>query len=255
MQNAILYIQKKLKGAYEIMNSEKNTTSLSEYYEESLYKFQDGVLNTVKASGAPFYLTGGTALSRAYYGHRYSDDLDFFINKNSDFNKYADSVMKLFSENGYTWSNETEFQKTPNFYSLILHHSDYKQKLKIDFVNDVEVHFGEFLETPIFYKTDSVRNILSNKVSAVFRFAAKDMVDIREICLHERFNWEKIFEEVRQKEIGVEPNEVAQILEGTPKEQFERIKWIRKPEWETFQKDIHQIAKDMISLTDNTLFR
>ncbi|MDR2095073.1 MAG: nucleotidyl transferase AbiEii/AbiGii toxin family protein [Treponema sp.] len=28
--------------------------------------------------GTHFFLTGGTALSRAYYPHRYSDDLDFF---------------------------------------------------------------------------------------------------------------------------------------------------------------------------------
>jgi predicted nucleotidyltransferase component of viral defense system len=32
-----------------------------------------------------FYLTGGTALSRAYLNHRYSDDLDFFVNAVNDF--------------------------------------------------------------------------------------------------------------------------------------------------------------------------
>lgn len=57
--------------------SEKNSTSYSEYYEESLYRLQNGVLNTVKSLNTPFYLTGGTALSRGYYNHRYSDDLDF----------------------------------------------------------------------------------------------------------------------------------------------------------------------------------
>jgi len=46
------------------------------YYRESLYPFQDGVLNIVKKSGTPFYLTGGTALSRGYFNHRYSDDLE-----------------------------------------------------------------------------------------------------------------------------------------------------------------------------------
>ena len=57
---------------------EKNSISYSDYYEANLYKLQDGVLNVVKNSNAPFYLTGGTALSRAYYNHRYSDDLDFY---------------------------------------------------------------------------------------------------------------------------------------------------------------------------------
>ncbi|MGI5097497.1 nucleotidyl transferase AbiEii/AbiGii toxin family protein [Treponema socranskii] len=60
------------------MNSEKNSTSYSDYYEENLYGLQNGVLNIVKNLDVPFYLTGGTALSRGYYHHRYSDDLDFF---------------------------------------------------------------------------------------------------------------------------------------------------------------------------------
>lgn len=34
------------------------------YYTESLYPFQDGVLNIVKKSDAPFYLTGSTAMDR-----------------------------------------------------------------------------------------------------------------------------------------------------------------------------------------------
>ena len=45
------------------------------YYEEILYPLQNGVLSTLAACEAPFYLTGGTALHRYYFGFRYSDDL------------------------------------------------------------------------------------------------------------------------------------------------------------------------------------
>ena len=34
------------------------------YYEETLYPLQNGVLSTLAACKAPFYLTGGTALHR-----------------------------------------------------------------------------------------------------------------------------------------------------------------------------------------------
>jgi len=37
-----------------------------------------------------FYLTGGTVLSRAYLNHRYSDDLDFFVNQNPNFEKQVE---------------------------------------------------------------------------------------------------------------------------------------------------------------------
>ena len=53
------------------MTSGENTTSYSDYYEESLHKLQNGVLNIVKTSETPFYLTGGTALSRGYYKHSF----------------------------------------------------------------------------------------------------------------------------------------------------------------------------------------
>ncbi|MBE0643870.1 MAG: nucleotidyl transferase AbiEii/AbiGii toxin family protein [Bacteroidetes bacterium] len=48
------------------------------YYQDSLYPLQDRCLAVLAALGTPFYLTGGTALSREYLQHRYSDDLGFF---------------------------------------------------------------------------------------------------------------------------------------------------------------------------------
>lgn len=232
---------------------DRNMTSYSAYYEENLYKLQNGVLNIVKELGTPFYLTGGTALSRGYYKHRYSDDLDFFVNNDSNFSKSADRVIDALSAKGYSWDPDTEFYKTVGFYTMKIHHKDFSMGLKIDFVNDIEAHFGEIRETDFFYRTDSIRNILSNKLSASTRFAGKDMVDIREICLHEKFSWGEIFEEVRQKEIGLDPDTVSQIIEGTPRSAFDRIKWIIKPSWEQFQKDIKTISRDMLKLGENSL--
>ena len=70
--------------------------SYEKFYREKLYPFQDGVLNTVKKSGTPFYLTGGTALSRCYFGHRFSDDLVFFVNMDQNFNSYIDVIYREF---------------------------------------------------------------------------------------------------------------------------------------------------------------
>ena len=164
-----------------------------------------------------------------------------------------DRVIDELSAKGYSWDPDTEFYKTVGFYTMKIHHKDFSMGLKIDFVNDIEAHFGEIRETDFFYRTDSIRNILSNKLSASTRFAGKDMVDIREICLHEKFSWGEIFEEVRQKEIGLDPDTVSQIIEGTPRSAFDRIKWITKPSWERFQKDIKTISRDMLKLGENSL--
>jgi hypothetical protein len=65
----------------------------SRYYEESLYPLQNGVLNAINQSGTDFFLTGGTALSRVYYNHRYSDDLDFFVNASSSYDEQMDEIF------------------------------------------------------------------------------------------------------------------------------------------------------------------
>ena len=52
-------------------------------YQNKFYFFQDQVLKAFESLELDFYLTGGTALSRCYLNHRYSDDLDFFVNNHS----------------------------------------------------------------------------------------------------------------------------------------------------------------------------
>lgn len=63
------------------------------FYRDILYPFQDGILNIVKQSGTPFYLTGGTALSRHYFHHRFSDDLDLFVNSEPDYSRQVAQIL------------------------------------------------------------------------------------------------------------------------------------------------------------------
>lgn len=105
----------------------------------------------------------------------------------------------------------------------------------------------------MYYKTDSIRNILSNKVTALFRMSAKDVVDIHEICIHENFQWDEVFSEVRQKELGIEPSETAEIISGFPKNAFDSIKWIHPMKYEQMMKNLEVITKDMLGLSKNSL--
>lgn len=224
-------------------------TSLSEFYEEKLYPLQNGVLRAVENCKTQFFLTGGTALSRAYYCHRYSDDLDFFVNDVSDFHEQVDLIFRKLKEDGFLWDNTKDFQSRDRFVTLKVCREKSDVLLKLDFVNDVAPHFGEFIKTDIFYRTDSIRNMLSNKLTALFRFAGKDVADIREIALHESVNWAEIVNEARQKDAGVELAVVGEILKGIPRQEFEDVHWITNPGWENFKKDIDRIAFDMMSVS------
>jgi len=203
-------------------------------------------MGILSRSGTDFFLTGGTALSRAYYNHRHSDDLDFFVSQSQSFDEQLDIVLAMISENGFTWSSDNAFIRAENFASIRVRKGS-GAVLKLDFVNDMVPQFGEIIETNLFYRTDSIRNILSNKLSAIFRFAAKDVADIREIALHENIDWTQAIQEARQKEAGIELYYVSQILTGIPQHEFETISWVNKPDWEVFRKDIDRIVFDMLS--------
>ena len=178
---------------------------LSQQYEESLYPLQDGVMSILSKCNTHFYLTGGTALSRGYYNHRYSDDLDFFVNNDPDYNAQVDEVLSNLKLSGLTWDSELDYIRSEHFVRVKAKAEKSAVSLKLDFVNDTAPHFGEIINTKVYNRTDSIRNILSNKITALFRFEAKDVADIREIALHEHFDWTQAIRDARQKEAGVRP--------------------------------------------------
>ena len=67
------------------------------FYLDQLYPFQDQVLHDFAAIETGFYLSGGTALSRGYLNHRFSDDLDFFVNDDANFQLWSDRCIQAFS--------------------------------------------------------------------------------------------------------------------------------------------------------------
>jgi len=203
-------------------------------------------MNILNRSDTDFFLTGGTALSRAYYNHRYSDDLDFFVNNSQIYNEQLDKVFALLHEDGFVWSTKNEYTRVKDFTTVKVG-KDSEAILKLDFVNDRVPHFGEIIQTSLFYRTDSIRNMLSNKLSAIFRYAAKDIVDIREIALHETIDWSTIIHEARQKEAGLEYIYISEILTSMPKSEFETIAWVKKPDWDEFREDINRIVFDMMN--------
>jgi len=218
----------------------------SQYYEEKLYPLQDGVMNTISKCGVRFFLTGGTALSRAYYNHRYSDDLDFFVNDDVNYSEQVKEVFIKLKEDGFFWDPDVDFISNKTFTSFKVGWNKSNTLLKLDFVNDVAVRFDDPVKTNFYYQTDSIRNMLSNKLTAIFRFAAKDVADIREIALRENVDWNQSISDARQKEAGVEIPIICDILQGMPQSEFETIAWIKKPTWEEFHADIERIVLNMM---------
>lgn len=197
-----------------------------------------------------FYLTGGTALSRAYLHHRYSDDLDFFANGVLNFKQQVNAVIRELKDSGLQFETTVADE---GFARIFIFAGECS--LKIDFVNDVPFRSGIPFDTPIFSRTDNILNILSNKLTALGRYELKDVVDIVFISGTVTFNWENIFNDASEKDIWVNPVNAVEILEQLPIEKILDIVWINEPpskEW--FTQRIKQIIPDILEGGNNTLF-
>jgi hypothetical protein len=226
-----------------------------EFYTKNLYPFQDGILSILKKLKLPFYLTGGTALSRFYFNHRYSDDLDLFVNDDNRFADYCTSFYK--NLNGLQISNnfvidKQRLNRTNNFMQIFLSKDDLE--LKIDMVNDVAPQYGGFIFDNKLGKIDSLRNILSNKFSALYRFEPKDIADIWVICKNYKCNFKEIILEAKNKEAGVDPVSIFEILGSFPVDKLNLIKWIDKPEPIKFINELSIIAEDIFNARDNSIY-
>jgi len=198
-----------------------------------------------------FYLTGGTALGRVYLKHRYSDDLDFFINGVTDFKQQVTKVINALRLTGL----KLDASVVDDNYARLFIITD-KCTLKLDFVNDVTFRSGVPVETNLFIRTDSIMNILSNKLTALGRYAAKDVVDIVYISEKYSFNWEDILNDASEKDLWVNPVNIAEVLEKFPVEKLQEIIWMKKsPGDEWFLSRINQMIPDILTGGSNSLYR
>jgi hypothetical protein len=223
----------------------------ADYYQNTLYPLQDKVLNIVGQLPVKFYLTGGTALSRVYLHHRYSDDLDFFVNGAKDFKLQVKTVISSLSDSGFKVDSSVADE---GFARLFIFEGE--NSLKLDFVNDVQFRSGTTIETELFLRTDNLLNILSNKVTALGRYSTKDVVDIVFICGVTPFKWDQIFTDATEKDLWANPINAAEVLEQFPIQKKAEIYWIGKaPSDDWLLSRINSIIPDMLEGCENSLYK
>lgn len=221
------------------------------YYTERLYPLQNGILRTLApVCGSSLFLTGGTALSRVYLQHRYSDDIDLFANAHPEFGSIVEHALSALDSAGYQFVKGSLI-RTEAFSQVVVNTNNVT--LNIDFVNDVAPHFGGFLDHDIYPRVDSIRNILSNKLTALYRLEAKDVADLHAIASVYSFNWGTMLEEAEEKEGGLDAGTIAELIAGFPRELFNSIKWIMPPPEEQFYADLKTLALDIVRSAANSL--
>lgn len=214
-----------------------------------LYLLQDKFLDWWRTLDLPFYLTGGTALGRYYLGHRYSEDLDFFVNSDANYALYIDRI-----KNKIKHVFEVNFQQAlfaDDFTRFFVLSDD--TALKIELVNDIGYRSGPpvifdygFLDTPL--------NILSNKLTAILsRDEPKDVYDIVYLAMSYSFNWQVVFNESKEKAVINEIDIEERLCTFNPL-MLEGIDWTIEPvSHDIFARLLKQVADDFLLGADNSL--
>lgn len=227
------------------------------FYRDILYPFQDGILNIVRQLNTPFYLTGGTALGRHYFNHRFSDDLDLFVNSEPNYSRHVAQILNALEENQKQFNFAIDYRrlrKEEHYTQIFLTQLENAADLKLDLINDIAAHYGELEHSKTMGLIDNWRNILSNKLAAVFRYEAKDFADIWIIAKHKPIAWREIISEAKTKEAGIDPLALQEILRSFPPDEVMAVKWNIPIDENNFIADLATIADDILQGKENSLF-
>ena len=218
-------------------------TTIPAYYFDQLYPLQDLSLRLIADLDTGFYLTGGTAVSRAYLNHRFSDDLDLFVNFDKRFTLWSSLVIHTFASES-RWrvlvsKNEEYFAR------IMLTHND--TTLKIEMINDVPSHIGEIRQHPILGRIDSPENILANKLTALIgREEPRDLADIWGLCTKLGLSIQDAIEGATSKATGIYPLDIARRLCTATHKDWEQVRWIEPPDPTQFLKELNQLGEKLI---------
>jgi hypothetical protein len=103
---------------------------------------------------------------------------------------------------------------------------------------------------------DIVRNILSNKVSAVMaRDEPRDIADVLQICGNRTFSWASVLNDAQRKQ-AFAPEDLAYRVASFPPAALDSVPFQgRSPAHEETAKDLAQVSNDIVSRADNSLAR
>ena len=120
-------------------------------------------------------------------------------------------------------------------------------------MNDTAPRFGALVSGDLFPRIDALRNILSNKLTALFRLEAKSFADLWTIANAVDFHWGDAAAAAGQKLLGTSARDLADLIRDFPPARFDSIRWRRRPDRDPFLADLRQMALDLLEVRPNSL--
>ena len=215
------------------------------FYFDTLYPLQDQILHRIQQVETNFYLTGGTAASRGYLNHRFSDDLDLFVSDDPSFGLWAERVIQTLTQ--IQAGAVTVGLREERFARLTF--TQQGVALKIEMINDVPTHVGVIHNHPILGRLDSAENILANKITALIdREEPKDLADIWGFCCQMNLSLAEAITGAQSKAAGVFPADLARLLCSATRADWEAVRWIHAPPVDKFLAELNELGERLLLL-------
>ena len=179
-----------------------------------------------------FYLTGGTALAGFYLFHRYSEDLDFFSEKEIDLLN-LDIALKRIREKLNV--DKIDFQQSYNRNLFFFHFGNDVLKTEFTFFPFAPIEKGV---TTNGISVDSLLDIAVNKLFTIYqRTAARDYIDLYTICREKQFSVADLIKKARIKfDWHIDPLQLGtQFIKAADAKDYPRmIKEVPPQQWQAF---------------------
>lgn len=226
-------------------NTPNTAVTSLDFYLHTLYPFQDQVLKRINEADTDFYLTGGTAASRGYLSHRFSDDLDLFVNDDDRFGLWVERLIQALVQQR-EWRCEV-LLKEARFARLNIIRAELA--LKVECINDVPAHIGEIRNHPVLGRLDSPENILANKVTAALdREEPKDLADIWGFCYQMRLSLQEAIANADSKAAGVFPADLSRLLCSATHADWEIVRWREPPDANIYLSQLNELGEKLLLL-------
>lgn len=217
----------------------------ADFYFDILYPLQDLVLSGVGDLCTGFYLAGGTAASRAYLQHRFSDDLDLFTNDSPQFRLWAERVIDVLAAVP-DWKTEVLLREARFVRVNVV---TPQANLKIELIDDVPAHVGEIIDHPVLGRVDSAENLLANKLTALIdRAEPKDLADVWGFCCRMDLSIGRALEDAHSKAAGLFSPDLARVLTSASEADWRMIRWINAPDVGEFLADLRRLGEELLQL-------
>lgn len=192
-----------------------------------------------------FYLTGGTALAEFYLGHRYSEDLDFFCDREFDILNLNIFFEKL-KKNGLI--SKVDFQQSYNRNLFFVYFNDDVVKTEFTYFPFLRIEKGKAFEN---LAVDSILDIGVNKLFTIYqRTQARDFIDLYFICRSENYSIDYLIKKARIKfDWHIDPLQLGtQFVKAKEAKDLPRmIEKISDEEWhDFFISEAKKLKKDIL---------